>query len=144
MRRKNIFFAISWSSYGPIMSNKASWSQIHYNLCFSYYFHSRQWWLIDLKLNHWCLLNFGLYVTESRTDYHSEWNTCLAYSQRAKHHSSRWCISFEEYINNWRQLKIHVNSQRGKSEVYHMYLLPDSCFIQGEKLWYGRLIAATL
>ena len=68
-----IFFAVSWSSYGPIVSNKVSWSQIHYNLYFSYYFHSRQWWLIDLKLNHWCLLNFGLYVAEGRTDFHSEW-----------------------------------------------------------------------
>ena len=137
-------FTVSWNSYGPIMSNKASWRQILYNLYFFLlFFYSGQWWLSDLKPNQQCLLNLGLYVAEGRTDYHSEWNTCLAYSHGAKSHSSRWCISFEEYINNWRQLKIHVNSQWGKSEVDHIYLLADSCLIRGGKLWYGRLIFST-
>ena len=125
------------------MSNKASWRQIRYNLYLFLLFFTVDSDDSDLKPNHQCLLNLGLYVAEGRTDYHSEWNTCLAYSQRAKSHSSRWCVSFEEYINNWRQLKIHVNSQWGKSVVDHIYLLADSCLIQGGKLWYGRLISAT-
>lgn len=134
-------FTIPWNSYGPIMSNKASWRQIRYNLYFFLIiFQSGQWWLSDLKPNHQCLLNLGLYVAVGSTDYHSEWNTCLAYSQRAKSHSSRWCISFEEYINNWRQLKIHVNSQWGESEVDHIYLLAVLGLIRAGTLGCGRLI----
>ena len=106
-------FTVSWNSYGPIMSNKASWRQIRYNLFFFLlFFHSGQWWLSDLKPNHQCLLNLGLYVAEGRTDYHSEWNTCLAYSQGAKSHSSRWCISFEEppHLTPWPPGKLRPSS----------------------------------
>lgn len=33
--KEKYLFTISWNSYGPIMSNKASWRQIRYN---SYFF----------------------------------------------------------------------------------------------------------
>lgn len=144
MRRKNIYLPSPEIAMVPLCLTRPPEAKFIIICIFLIIFHSGQWWLVDLKLNHWCLLNLSLYVAEGRTDYHSEWNTCLAYSQRAKSHSSRWCISLEEYINNWRQLKIHVNSQWGKSEVYHIYLLADSCFIQGGKLWHGKLISATL
>lgn len=144
MRRKNIYSQSPEIVMVPLCLTRPPEGKFIIICIFSYYFfYSGQWWLSDLKPNHRCLLNLGLYVAEGRTDYHSEWNTCLAYSQGAKSHSSRWCISFEEYINNWRQLKIHVNSQWGKSEVDHIYLLADSCLIRGGKLWYGRLISAT-